>query len=254
MKNVKTDKSDVTLTLSGGTEENNLHAQRVFVYDTSIGETKEDARLAFESIWMPDEDDARALEAGAGICLRVWAIRDDAGNHTSPPVSVSVTDAVVPEREIILRDHVDRALGHLYGALIEGADADIYPDPGEFADLWAEAVNATRPAEKGGAGDPDDPADVETAKTAGGDLDAIDFAAALAEIVGTGANIDSMAPNPGDPEWIILKITNVAGLARDTAVTAQGRTRRDLVARIRKAVEEAAVEAEHTQKETDPDA
>lgn len=157
MKPVKTPDSNVNLTLPGGTADNDLPAQRILLYDGDAGETVEDARAGFESIWLPDENEARRLEAGAAVRLRIW------GNG-HPPVSLTVTDAVVPERELIDRGHVDRALGHLYGQLkVEIRDKlarylmateafarvpentldDVLPEPAAFADLWVTAVDAT---------------------------------------------------------------------------------------------------------------
>lgn len=168
MKPVRTPDSDVTLTLPGGTDENDLPAQRIMVYNADLGETEQDARLAFESLWMPSVDEARRIEAGAAICLRITG-------QQHPPVSLSVTKAVVPERELIDRAHVDRALGHLYGQLkaelrvsldrLDGegvvdqrVDVDhLLPAPASFADLWATAVTATRPDQPEDSTDLSDP-------------------------------------------------------------------------------------------------
>lgn len=181
MKPIRTPKSDVTLTLAGGTEDNELPAQRVLVYDADLGETEKDARLAFETIWLPDEAEAGRLEAGAGILLRVWAIKDEDGQPTQPPVAIEVTGAVVPERELVQRGIVDNALGRLYGALRErairalldaqreGVTADDlvdtggevnpeaigFPQAGTFVDMWLEAIKeATSAAFSPDAADP----------------------------------------------------------------------------------------------------
>lgn len=170
MKPVQTDRSNVNLTLSGGTEANDLPAERVLVYDTDRGETEADARLAFESLWMPDEAEARKLEAGAAIVLRVWAIQNEQGHHTQPPVSIGVSDAVLPERELLARSTIDTAIGKLFAdlkeriaaALVsaqhEGATADDmvdtggevnpeavgFPSPPAFSDLWIAALQAAQ--------------------------------------------------------------------------------------------------------------
>jgi hypothetical protein len=164
MKSVRTPDCNVTLTLPGGTQDNDLPAQRAMLYDTTAGETQEDARLGFVSRWLPDEREARKLEAGAAIELTIWGA-------AHPPVAVSVTDAVVPERELVQRGRVERALGQLYADLKERAarelvsiadametgalDPDpaiairkmpgaILPSPATFADLWTNALDATR--------------------------------------------------------------------------------------------------------------
>jgi hypothetical protein len=168
MKPVQTPDSNATLTLTDNDGEpmpdRDLPVQRYLGYDTSAGESKEDARLMWETIWQPDENEARRLEAGA--CVRVTIT---ASAH--PPLAVGVTDAIVPERELIDRGHVDRALGHLYAELKARFNPDIaptlpsddvyrdahemLPEPSEFADLWIASVEATRPGADNGAGGSD---------------------------------------------------------------------------------------------------
>lgn len=252
MKPIKTPKSDVTLTLAGGTEDNELHAQRVLVYDTDLGETEKDARLAFESIWMPDEAEARKLEAGAAVTLRVWAIRTEDGSYTQPPVSIGVTDAVVPERELVDKGTVDFALGQVYGALQEWAvkeGLDRMPEAGTFVDWWIEAMKeAARqkagiaPASNGAPGSADDasPAAAED----GDDLDPQTFLDEVQQLVGKGTVVD-VDKMPGGGGWMLR--TKAHG--RD--VMAQGYDRRTLLARLRKAVNDAAVDSEHMTREDD---
>lgn len=186
MKPIRTPDANVVLTLPGGTQDNDLPAQRALLMDTTRGDTREDAKRGWITIWQPDDAEARQLEAGACVQLTVWG-------EGHPPVAVGVTDALVPERELIDRGHVDRALGHLYAALRErilaagqqfviealpddaprtpesegprcvtaiealdvgldqvGADALGLPTPETFADLWTQAVDATRPPHAGG--------------------------------------------------------------------------------------------------------
>lgn len=168
MKAVKTPETNVTLTLPGGTEENDLPAVRAMLYDQSRGQTQQDASLGWVSTWMPDEAEARKLEAGACVELTVWG-------EGHPPVALGVTDAVVPERELIERGTVDRALGLLYArlkdrmnsAIAQAIDEDVpteqlvdtggdpnaeavgLPEAGAFVDLWvdcvAEVVEAQKP-------------------------------------------------------------------------------------------------------------
>jgi hypothetical protein len=141
MKSVRTPDCNVTLTLPGGTQDNDLPAQRAMLYDTTAGETQEDARLGFVSRWLPDEREARKLEAGAAIELTIWGA-------AHPPVAVSVTDAVVPERELVQRGRVERALGQLYADLKERAARELVSiaDAMETGalDLWTNALDATR--------------------------------------------------------------------------------------------------------------
>ena len=175
MKPVRTPECNRTLTLRGGTAEDDLPAQLVLAFDNTIGEPQQDAKPAFITTWQPSEAEARRLEAGACVELTVYAIsdpRNPSAPPTQPPLTVGVTQAVVPERELIDRGHVDRAVGHLYAQLAERAAGpdepggewpSTLPEPSAFAELWTAAVNATRAPEDGGAGDPetvDPPPDV----------------------------------------------------------------------------------------------
>lgn len=154
MKPVRTPEANVTLTLPGGTQDNDLPACRAMLYDQQRGQTQQDAVLGFVTTWQPDADEARRLEAGACVELTIWG-------KGHPPVAVSVTSAIVPERELIDRGHVDRALGYLYGVLQDTLRDSVHgdrdgcanglPAPAELADLWADAVDQTRQ-------DPDAPA------------------------------------------------------------------------------------------------
>jgi hypothetical protein len=147
MKPVRTPEANVTLTLPGGTQDNDLPACRAMLYNQDLGETEKDAVLGFVTVWQPDEHEARQLEAGACIELTVWG-------KGHPPVAVSVTKAIVPERELIDRGHVDRALGYLYGVLQdtlrdsvhgdENGCANGLPAPADLATMWADAVEQTR--------------------------------------------------------------------------------------------------------------
>lgn len=267
MKSIKTPKSDVTLTLAGGTEDNHLHAQRILVYDTDLGETEKDARMAFESIWMPDEAEARKLEAGAGVVLRVWAIKTDDG-YTQPPVSLGVTDAVLPERELVDKGTVDHAMGLLYGHLREKAvgyiaecrtvevDADhVLPDAGEFVDLWIkcmkEAVDAKEgvPTSSNGspaaarAGDDGSADDGSDDPIADDDISGPDFVFGIQAILGkhTTADVDAL------PDGGIMVRAKYQGVD----VMAQGRTRRVVLKRLQTACNDAAKANEHGQKEGD---
>ena len=163
MKPVRTPDCDVTLTLPGGTQENDLPAQRIMVYNGDAGETEADARLAFESTWMPDDAEARRLEAGAPVVLRITG-------KGHPPVSLTVGHAVVPERELVARSTIDTAIGKLFADLKEriavallqaqkeGATAEDMVDTGGevnpeavgfpsapvFSDLWIAALQAAQ--------------------------------------------------------------------------------------------------------------
>lgn len=164
MKPIRTPDCNVTLTLPGGTEDNDMPAQQAMIYDTSIGQTQEDAQLGWVTRWMPTEDEARKIEAGAAVELTIFG-------KGHPPVSLSVTAAVLPESELVARGRVERALGKLYSDLKEDAArrladladrleamtappeiADVVrpvvdamlPSPAGFADLWEAALDATR--------------------------------------------------------------------------------------------------------------
>lgn len=141
MKPLRTPDTNTTLTLPGGTIDNDLPAQRVLAYDDELGQTRDDAQAAWITLWMPDEREAQKLEAGAAVEITIFGAQH-------PPIVVGVTEAAIPEREMIDRGHVDRALGHLYATLAEDFHNDDggtdLPDPPEFADLWATSVQATR--------------------------------------------------------------------------------------------------------------
>lgn len=160
MRPVRTPESNVTLTLPGGTADNDLPATRAMLMDSSRGQTEKDASLGWVTVWQPDDAEARRLEAGGCVEINIWG-------KDHPPIAVGVTKAVVPERELIDRGHVDRALGLLYArlaaegrmeALASGEDPDgelsRKIEPGEFVDLWIDCVNQTRNRDDGGAGDP----------------------------------------------------------------------------------------------------
>lgn len=147
MKPVKTPETNITLTLPGGTTDNDLPAQRGMLYDPDAGDSTEDAVMGYVSTWMPSEEEASRLDAGGAIELTIWGAQH-------PPVKVAVTAGVLPSREMIRRDHVDRALGWLYANVkdrIEALLADVdpgtigFPGPELFATIWAEAVDATNP-------------------------------------------------------------------------------------------------------------
>jgi hypothetical protein len=158
MKPVQTTDSNMTLTLSDSNgdriPDGDLPAERALMYDSTRGETERDARLGFITCWMPDEAEAAQLEAGAAVKLTVWG-------SAHPPVSVSVTEAVVPEREMIWRGRVEKAIAKLYAdvydhvreRLSDQVDPDRFdldvvtdktmPNAGEFVDLWRRALDAT---------------------------------------------------------------------------------------------------------------
>ena len=143
MKPIRTADSNTTLKLPGGTDENDLPATRAMLTNDREGA---DPVAGWITLWMPDEAEAARLDAGAAVELILTGT-------VHPPVLVRVTDAVIPERELIDRGHVDRALGHLYGALLEHverheatryADELTLPSPEAFADLWTKSVDATK--------------------------------------------------------------------------------------------------------------
>lgn len=157
MRPIQTPQSNVALTMPG--DQPPIPAERILFWDSSQGDTRDDARPGFVTRWMPTEEEAARLEAGACIELTI------VGN-AHPEVRVQVGRAVLPEAEIIARGHVDRALGLLYATLCElvtttpealeaiGDDPIQHvrrdylatlgiPTPAEFADLWTKAVTET---------------------------------------------------------------------------------------------------------------
>jgi hypothetical protein len=148
MKAVRTPQSNVTLVLPGGTERNELPAQRIMVYNPELGETEKDAHPAIESVWQLTPDERRAIVGGAPVEL---IIRGD--QH--PPVSMNVGEPHVAnlDQAIIDTGHAGRALAKLYAQLTDRLDVaaqdgeaeDVaWPPPDEFLNLWNEALEATR--------------------------------------------------------------------------------------------------------------
>lgn len=112
MKAIRTPDTNVTLTLPGAGEDGELPATRAMLYDATRGQTERDATLGFVTKWQPDDAEARKLDAGACVEISIFG-----PGH--PPIAVGVTDGVVPERELISRGHVNRAMGALYAALCD---------------------------------------------------------------------------------------------------------------------------------------
>lgn len=277
MKPVRTSETNVVLTLSGGTRDNDLPAYRAMLFDARRGETKTDAQPGFVTTWMPTTAEATNLAAGACVELTIWG-------QGHPPVAVSVTAATVPDRELIDRGHVDRALGHLYAQLQQlviaagqqlvlealpddaprtpadegprcvaaiesldtgidnyGAEALGIPSPGAFADLWVAAVNATRAAEDGGTGEPptDTPEETDQADDPG-DITRQEFRTRLAVMLGKDTHYLVEATDL--PTGRVLTVTSHA---HGADIRAQGYTRRSLLTHLRAAIDAAAINAEH---------
>lgn len=74
MKPVKTERTNFTYKLPGGTEENDLPVERAV--DTN-------GNRVIQSNWEPTEEERRAIADGATVYLLVW------GNVT-PPVAIGV--------------------------------------------------------------------------------------------------------------------------------------------------------------------
>lgn len=142
MRAIKTDQCDVTLTLPGGTADNDLPAERVRAYDPQLGEEPPDEPNALTTTWVMTEVERESVSAGAPVQLTVRG-------QTQPPLSLSIP--IVPlERRAIHRDHATRAIGALYGLLREGGhlrdEAGVADDPIEpmdFLGLWQKALDAT---------------------------------------------------------------------------------------------------------------
>lgn len=238
MRPVRTADANITLTLPGGTAENDLPAKRAMLYDAGRGQTEADAQLGFITTWLPTEEEARKLEAGAAVELIVWG-------KGHPPVAVSVTAGVMPERELISRGHVDRAIGHLYAQLAE--DGYHMPPAASFADIWTAAVDATRAPEDGGAGDPSTAATApdDTSPEAPDDLTREEFRRRLEVMLGRGTAFEIQTDALGTRGLILTT------RAHGVDVMAAGHTRRDVLINLRTAIDHAAVRSEHTDKETD---
>lgn len=144
MKAVRTDATNINLTLPGGTSANDLPAERCYFRDPNDTVDRPDD-LGFETTWLPDEREREAVGAGAPILLRVWG----AGH---PPVSL-VVPTIDTDRQAITADHAARAVGALYGALAERnrLPREVQDDERvgaeltapEFLDIWVDAVERT---------------------------------------------------------------------------------------------------------------
>lgn len=148
-----TDRSNVRLTLPGGTNANDLPAERIRLYqaDHPAGTdgAEERATDGYESAWLPDEQEREAIGAGAPIMLIIWG-------RAHPPVQLHVP--AVPEgRAAIDRDHAHRTLGRLYtllekrlGDVSSKAESqyppDALPEPTELLTMWEQALADTAQA------------------------------------------------------------------------------------------------------------
>lgn len=94
MRPVKTDSSNVRLVLPeeehlpDDKRRGDLHVERMFFVDPE----SEEQRAGFESVWVPDDGERKALANGAPVTLRLWG-----ANH--PPVNMLVGDP--PEGETL---------------------------------------------------------------------------------------------------------------------------------------------------------
>ena len=146
MKPIKTDESNVNLTLPGAAD---LPATRCRFHDPGDGEESN----GFETVWIADEDERERLASGAPVILRVW------GNG-HPPVSLVIPE-IPAHRKAVDRDHASRALGALLAALKEKAETslallqpategqpkvtigDVLPAPVDFLALWESSLDLT---------------------------------------------------------------------------------------------------------------
>lgn len=130
MRAVKHDRCNLNLTLPGGTEKNDLPAERVRVVDEVLGDS-----WAIETTWIADETERESVAAGSPVVLRVM------GNG-HPAVAMFVPE-VAPDRAAIDRDHASRAIGRLYSELAEGSGDVSKMEPTAFLGLWEQAVAET---------------------------------------------------------------------------------------------------------------
>lgn len=136
MKALRTETSDLALTLPGAGEDRTLPAQRIKAYDPELGEVPDDAHDAILTVWRPEEGERRALANGAMIELVVTGTEH-------PPVSLNVGEP--SELEALLsKAHVDRAIGFLYSKLADALAEDKLPDAEGCVLLWVEALAETK--------------------------------------------------------------------------------------------------------------
>jgi hypothetical protein len=136
LKAVRTETTDLELTLPGAGEDRTLPAQRIQAFDPELGETEEDAHHAILTTWRPELGERRALVNGALVELVVHGT-----GH--PPVSLTVGE---PEdlEALLLKAHVDRAIGFLFSKLSDHLAAGTFPkDAPACLELWAEALEQT---------------------------------------------------------------------------------------------------------------
>jgi hypothetical protein len=135
LKAVRTEASDLELTLPGGGEDRTLPAQRVKAFDPELGESEADAHDAIVTVWKPEDGERRALANGALIELVVHG-----SGH--PPVSMGVGEPVDLDA-LLSKAHVDRAIGFFYSKLSDHLAEGTLPDAEGVVALWGEALEAT---------------------------------------------------------------------------------------------------------------
>jgi hypothetical protein len=81
MRPRRTHNTTRTLSLRGGTEDNDL-----WVYDLPDG----DGRHVIASVWEPSDEERKAIAEGENVRLLVWAIRG-----TQQPVAIDTTDELL---------------------------------------------------------------------------------------------------------------------------------------------------------------
>jgi hypothetical protein len=137
MKPVETEKSDVTLVLEGAGD---LPAEKIELIHP---DDESNRSPGFETTWVPDDGERRALMNGAHVLLRVWG----AGH---PPVSLQVGEPPeAGDRALAAQytfDHIVRAFGHYQGMLAQRIKATGHfgLTARELEELAARALTAAR--------------------------------------------------------------------------------------------------------------
>lgn len=140
MKALRTDSTDLELTLPGAGEDRTLPAQRIQAFDPELGETEADAHPAVVSTWNPDDGERKALANGAPLEV---VLHLPAERH--PPISLAVGE---PDAEastaLLTKAHVDRAVGFWFTAVAKKLAEGDMGTPKEVLELWHEALEQTR--------------------------------------------------------------------------------------------------------------
>lgn len=144
MKPTKTATTNTRLILPGGTDANDLPAEKIQVRDPNTHKVTD----AFDTLWLLELEEVADLINGAAVLLRVWG-------KAHPPVAMHVTNLPdVNPRAVLDSVHTARALELLFRRFADGDEDNprLAIRAGErtrsitlpgFLSAWTEAVRDT---------------------------------------------------------------------------------------------------------------